>query len=89
MSVVRCTGGNVVVDALGIFALGVAGAVIGGVISGAVEHWLASPGPDPPARWRRGPAWLLERARRERAAAELADGQGEVQTPPAGPGARS
>jgi hypothetical protein len=53
------------------------GGVIGGVVSGTLEHWLATPGPEPPARWRRGLGWIMAEVRRERAAGELVDGQGD------------
>jgi hypothetical protein len=48
---------------IGLAAL--AGALIGGTVSGLVEHWLATPRPEPRARWRVGPAELAERVRRE------------------------
>ena len=46
---------------IGLSAL--AGSLIGGAVSGAIGHWLDTPRPVPRARWRVGPAEIVERDR--------------------------
>jgi uncharacterized iron-regulated membrane protein len=53
-----------VANVIGLVAL--CGAIIGGIVAGAVNHWLATePDPAKTARWRVGPRRLMARVRRE------------------------
>ena len=51
------------VEGLTALAIGFSGAIIGGTISGIIEHWLGTEPREPHVRWRVGPRRIMAEVR--------------------------